>query len=50
MAQIRGLFTFNGVLHVVRDADLLRVDNAGTTTYLATLNSGGGPVDMEQNL
>jgi hypothetical protein len=50
MATIRGLFTFNGVLHAVRDAYLYRVDNAGTTTYLATLNSGGGPVDMEQNL
>lgn len=50
MAQIRGLFTFNGVLHYVRDASLMRVDSAGTTTTLATLSSAGGPVDMEQNL
>lgn len=50
MAQIRGLYTFNGVLHVVRDAALLRVDASGNTTYLATLDSAGGPVDMEQNL
>jgi hypothetical protein len=50
MATIRGLFTFNGVLHAVRDADLLRVDSAGLTTYLASLDSGGGPVDMEQTL
>lgn len=50
MAQIRGLFTFNGVLHAVRDSYLYRVDNSGTTTYLATLDSAGGPVDMAQNL
>ena len=50
MAQIRGLYTFNGVLHAVRDADLLRIDAEGTTTYLATLESAALPVDMEQNL
>lgn len=50
MAQIRGLFNFNGVLHVVRDSALLRVDDLGTNTFLATLDSAGGPVDMAQNL
>lgn len=50
MATIRGLYTFNGVLHVVRDADLLSVDADGVTTYLASLDSAGGPVDIEQNL
>lgn len=50
MAQVRGLFTFNGVLHAVREAELLRVDSAGNYTTLGPLNSAAGPVDMAQNL
>ena len=50
MAQIRGLFTFNGVLHAVKDTDLLRIDGEGAALVLGTLFSAAGPVDIEQNL
>jgi hypothetical protein len=50
MAQIRGLFTFNGVLHAVIDDSLLRIDSAGNSAVLGSLASGAGPVDFEQTL
>jgi hypothetical protein len=48
--MIRGLFTFNGVLHAVRDDELMRIDSAGTASVLGTIGSAGGPVDMVQML
>jgi len=48
--MIRGLFTFNGVLHAVSDDSLLRIDSAGNAAALGTLDSGAGPVDFEQTL
>ncbi len=48
--MIRGLFTFNGFLHAVRDESLLRIDSAGAATLLGVLDSGAGPVDFEQTL
>jgi hypothetical protein len=48
--MIRGLFTFGGVLHAVRDTQLLRFDDGGTVESLGLLNSAAGPVDMAQNL
>jgi hypothetical protein len=50
MAQIRGLFTFNGLLHAVRDSTLISIDSAGDATVLGSLTSAAGPVDMDQNL
>ena len=50
MAQVRGLYTFNGVLHAVVGSDLRRIDSNGVGTSLATIGSAGGPVDMQQNL
>jgi hypothetical protein len=50
MAQVRGLFTFSGVLHAVRGDTLYSIDSAGATTTLGTLFSAAGPVDMAQNL
>lgn len=50
MTQIRNLFTFNSVLHAVRDDDLISIDSAGDDTVLTTIGSAGGPVEMEQNL
>lgn len=47
---IRGMFTFNGVLHAVRDDELLSIDSAGAVTVVANIGSAGGPVDMCQNL
>ena len=35
MAQIRGLFNFNGLLYAVRDSDLLAIDDSGTGTLVA---------------
>jgi hypothetical protein len=48
--MIRGLFTFNGVMHAVRDDELMRIDSAGTASVLGTIGSAGGPVDMVQML
>lgn len=50
MAQIRGLFTFNGTLFAVRGAKLLRIDGSGMGVDVGAIGSAGGPVDMEQNL
>jgi len=50
MSQVRGLFTFNGVLFAVRGQKLLSIDSTGVDTEVGLLNSAGGPVDMEQNL
>jgi hypothetical protein len=50
MAQVRGLFTFNGVLHAVIGDALVSVDSTGAQTSLATIGSAGGPVDMVQTL
>jgi len=50
MAQIRGLFTFNSVLHAVIGDALVSIDSAGESTALATIGSAGGPVDVVQNL
>jgi hypothetical protein len=36
MPQIRALFTFNGVLHAVRDTSLVRIDSAGGLLVNAT--------------
>lgn len=47
---IRALFTFNGTLFAVRGAALLRLDSGGASTQVATLDTAGGPVDIEQNL
>lgn len=50
MSQVRGLFTFNNVLYAVRGAQLLRVDSKGNLAFVGSIDSTGGPVDMEQNL
>lgn len=50
MAQIRGLFTFNGILHAVLDSTLYSIDEAGNRTTRGSLISAAGPVDMAQNL
>lgn len=50
MTQLRGLFTFRGVLHAVRGDTLYSVDSAGDPTTLGTIGSLGGPVDMAANL
>src|SRR3990172_8963792 len=47
---IRGLFTFNGVLHAVRGDVLSSIDSAGEATVLTAIGSAGAPVDMVQNL
>ena len=47
---IRGLFTFNGILHMVRDDILYSVDSSGIQTGLTNIGSTGGPVEMAQNL
>lgn len=48
--MVRGLFTFNGVLHAVIDDALSSIDDDGNLTSLGSLNSAAGPVDMAQNL
>lgn len=47
---IRGLFTFNGTLHMVKDSSLFSVDSSGNQTLLTGIGSGAGPVEMAQNL
>jgi hypothetical protein len=44
------MFTFNGVLHIVRGTVLSSADSTGTETALVGLGSAGGAVEMEQNL
>lgn len=50
MAQVRGLFTFNGILYAVRDSTLLSIDDSGVASALGSLISAAGPVDIQQNL
>jgi hypothetical protein len=50
VTQLRGLFTFNRVLHAVRGETLYRVDSAGAVTSVGEIDSIGGPVDMEANV
>jgi len=47
MAIVRGLVTFRGVLHAVIGSSLVRVAQNGTRTTLATIGSGGGPLDID---
>jgi hypothetical protein len=50
MTQLRGLYTFQDVLHVVRGDLFYRVDSNGTATELGTINSNGGPIVWAENL
>lgn len=50
MPQLRGLFNFKDVLHVVRGDTLWRVTKNGTKTSLGTLNSQAGLVTFDENL
>ncbi len=50
MPQLRGAYTFQDVLHVVRGDEFYRVDSAGAATLLGSVNSNGGPIVWAENL